>query len=374
MRFVVKDGKIIDTRKQQPVFFKGIGYSPFLPGETPLQGASPGNDERYREHLTLMQNIGINYLHVFPLKMPSNFFSQLDRTQIFYSQDIWMFPYAEDFLDKKYLDWTWSIIKDVIDHTYRVGRPDRLIFFSIGDELQAESVARTDARHPDIRHFKGKHIQVTDRTPTEIALARLIDQAIEYELKTYGRRHLYCHTSWTHIGPLQRDDLEVPENSALLPDLGDLVCLNIYTYARGVITSPPGSVTRSSYQGYLEELVSITGKPIFITQVGLSTSPSQPKPKTSPGFGGHKEQQVINTFEAIWKDLQTAKGKEKIAGIAFFEFHDEWWKSGEDSGDSTRHERDDPEEWFGIYEIDKNHKLKPKGKIPKTLRKLFDSR
>ncbi len=372
-RFVVRNGKVLDLKKQRPVFFKGIGYSPFLPGETPLQGASPGNDERYQEHLHLMQKMGINYLHVFPLKMPENFFGQLDRTDIFYSQDIWMFPYAEDFLDKKYLDWKWSIIKEAIDHTYRVGRPDRLVFFSIGDELQAESVARTDARHPEIRSFKGKHVQVSNRTPTEIALAQLIDKAIDYELKTYGRRHLYCHTSWTHIGPLKRDDLEVPPASALLPDIGDLVCLNIYTYARGVVTSPPGSVTRSAYQGYLEELASITDKPIFITQVGLSTSPFQPKPKTAPGFGGHKEQLVITTFKAIWKDLQTAKGKQKIAGIAFFEFQDEWWKSGEDPTDSTRHEREDPEEWFGIFEVSADRKLKPKGKIPETLRKLFDS-
>ena len=235
-------------------------------------------------------------------------------------------------------------------------------------------MSNANARHPEIRHFRGKHIQVTNRTATEIALAQLIDKAIDYELKTYGRRHLYCHTSWTHIGPLQRDDLEVPVTSALLPDIGDLVCLNIYTYARGVVTSPPGSVTGSTYQGYLEELTSITDKPIVITQVGLSTSPFQPKPKTSPGFGGHREQQVISSFKAVWKDLQTAKGKEKIAGIAFFEFQDEWWKSGEDPTDSSRHERDDPEEWFGIYKLDNNHKLRPKGKIPETLRKLFDSR
>jgi hypothetical protein len=26
-------------------------------------------------------------------------------------------------------------------------------------------------------------------------------------------------------------------------------------------------------------------------------------------------------------------------------------KSGEDAADSSRHDREDPEEWFGIYEI-----------------------
>ncbi len=368
--FAVKNGKIMDLKRKTPSFFKGIGYSPYLPGETPLQGANPGNDGRYSEHLTVMHNLGVNYIHVFPMKMPSRFFTQLDATDMVYGQDIWMFPYAEDFLAEDYQTWKWSLIKEAIDHTYRVGRPDRLVLFSIGDELQAESVARTDARHPNIRNFSGKHILVSNRTPTEIALAQLIDKAIEYELTTYGRRHLYCHTSWTHIGPLNRTDLEVPATSILVPDIGDLVCLNIYTYARGVVTSPPGSITGSTYQGYLEQLASSTDKPVFITQVGLSTSPFEPKP-SAPGFGGHKEKDVATDFKAIWKDLHTAKGNEKFCGISFFELHDEWWKSGEDPIDSTRHEREDPEEWFGLFQIGPDHRLIPKGNIPNTLRSLY---
>ena len=371
--FVVEDGKIMDLKKKKKLFFKGVGYSPYLPGETPLQGANPGNDKRYLEHLALMRDLGVNYLHVFPMKMPAKFFTQLDTNDMLYGQDIWMFPYAEDFLADDYLAWKWTIIKEAIDHTYRVGRPDRLVFFSVGDELQAESVARTDARHPNVRDFAGKHLLVTNRTPTEIALARLIDKAIEYELTTYGRRHLYCHTSWTHIGPLNRVDLEVPAKSILVPDIGDLVCLNIYSYARGVVTSSRGSVTGSTYQGYLEELASSTNKPVFITQVGLSTSAFEPKP-TAPGFGGHKEKDVSAAFKAIWKDLQTAKGNEKFCGISFFELHDEWWKSGEDPIDPTRHEREDPEEWFGLYQVGSDHRLKAKGKIPDTLRTLYTTK
>jgi hypothetical protein len=196
---------------------------------------------------------------------------------------------------------------------------------------------------------------------------------MEYELSRYGRRHLYCHTSWTHIGPLtDRPDLEVPKENAINPDLGDLVCLNIYTYARGVRTSPPGSATGSSYQGYLEELAARTKKPIFITQVGLSTSPYEPKPWV-PGFGGHKVEDVPKDFTAIWKDINTAKGKGKFCGVSFFELHDEWWKSGEDSGDSSRLDASDPEEWFGLYAIGADHHLVPKGKIPETLRSLYST-
>ncbi len=370
-RFVTRGTKIFDLQKNTPVFFRAIGYSPYLPGETPLYGAPPGDDDRYKEHLGLMQDMAVNYIHVFPMMMPPKFFAALDKADMVYGQDIWIWAYEEDFLAETFLEKTMEDIQAAIDHVYTVGRPDRLVLFSIGDELQADAVVRTDTRHPEVRSYKGKHLTVSNRTPTEIALARLIDGAMEYELSRYGRRHLYCHTSWTHIGPItDRPDLEVPQENALNPDLGDLVCLNVYTYARGVRTSPPGSVTGTSYQGYLEELAATTDKPIFVTQVGLSTSPFEPK-SWVPGFGGHKVEDVPKAFTAIWQDIRTAKGNEKFCGISFFELQDEWWKSGEDPTDSIRHERQDPEEWFGLYEVGAKNRLVAKGKIPETIRKLY---
>jgi len=370
-RFVTQGARLIDLRSQHPVFFRGIGYSPYLPNETPIYGDPPGDDSRYEEHLRVIQTLGANYIHVFPMMMPPKFFAALDKTDLLYGQDIWVWAYEEDFLAEDFLVNTLDYIKKVIDHTYAVGRPDRLVLFSVGDELQADGVIRTDTRHPEVRNYTGKHIRVTHRTPTEIALARLIDGAMDYELTRYGRRHLYCHTSWTHIGPVtNRPDLEVPKENALTPDLGDLICLNVYTYARGVRTSPPGSVTGTPYQGYLEELAAGAEKPVFVTQVGLSTSPFEPKPWV-PGFGGHKVEEVPNAFTSIWQDIRTAKGREKFCGISFFELHDEWWKSGETPTDSTCHERGDPEEWFGIYKVGANRRLVPKGKIPETIRVLF---
>jgi len=369
--FFVQGTEIIEAASHKPLFFKGIGYSPYLQGETPMQGAPPGNDGRYEEHLGLMKGLNVNYLHVFPMQMPAKFFAALDQTDFLYGQDIWVCPYEEDFLAEPFIAKTLATIKAAIDHAYQVGRPDRLVLFSIGDELQPEAMVRTNTRHPEVRNYHGKHLIVSDRTPSEIAIARLMDMAMDYELTRYGQRHLYCHTSFTHIGPLtNRPDLEVPREHALTPDLGDLICLNVYSYARGVRTSPPGSVTGSSYQGYLEELTAQSKKPVFITQVGLSTSPFEPK-SWAPGFGGHKVEVVPTAFSAIWQDISSAKGREKICGVAFFELHDEWWKSGEDAADSSRHDREDPEEWFGIYEIGQDQRLLPKGKIPETIRGLY---
>jgi len=371
-RFVVRGHTLVDARAPDtPIFFRGMGYSPFLPGETPVRGAQPGNDNRYNDHLTLIKAMNVNYLHVFPRLMPPNFFAALDKTDLVYGQDVWIWAYEEDFLAPAFQAKTLNDIKEVIDHTYKVGRPDRLVLFSIGDELQAKCVKSTNQRHPEVREYKGKHLHVTNRTPTEVAMAKLVDEAMDYELTRYGQRHLYCHTSWTHIGPIaDRPDLEVSRKDILVPDMGDLICLNVYTYANGVRTSPPGSVTGTTYQGYLEQLARESKQPILITQVGLSTSPFEPKPWV-PGFGGHKIEDVPATFTSVWRDIRTAAGKERFSGLVFFELQDEWWKSAKGPEESLRQDADDPEQWFGVYSVDKDHSLVPKGAIPATVGQLF---
>ena len=371
-RFVVQGASLIDLRSlERPVFFRGMGYSPFLPGETPVRGLGPGNDGRYETHLRLMQAMHANYLHVFPRLMPPKFFEALDAIDLVYGQDVWIWAYEDDFLGDAFQAKTLNDIKEVIDHTYKVGRPDRLVLFSIGDELQAKCITSTDARHPGVRDYQGKHLTVTNRTPTEVALAKLIDGAMDYELTRYGRRHLYCHTSWTHVGPLgDRPDIEVSQESVLVPDMGDLICLNVYTYANGVRTSPPGSVTGTAYQGYLEQLAAEMKQPILVTQVGLSTSPIAPKPWI-PGFGGHKIEEVPGAFRSVWRDIRTAKGREHYSGLVFFELQDEWWKTAKRPEETLRQDPDDPEQWFGVYSVEKNQRLTPKGAIPATIGTLF---
>ena len=374
-RFVVRGANIIDRQSGKKMFFKGIGYSPYLPGETPLQGAAPAAGgrypERFTEHFRLFKQLSVNYLHVFPLNMPPEFFAQLDKSDLFYGQDMFVWAYEPDFLDEAFLAKTLNDLKKVIDHTYAVGRPDRLVLFSVGDELQAKSIIETDRRHPLVSEYVGKHIAVHHRTPTEVALARLIDGAIDYELTTYGKRHLYCHTSWTHVGPIaDRRDLEVPYENVLSMDMGDLVCLNVYTYARGVRTSGAGSVTGSSYQGYLEDLAKVTKKPIFITQVGFATSPNEPRPWV-PGFGGHSPEKIPAMLHEIWRDLTTAKGHDKFCGLAFFELNDEWWKSAKSPADSEHQDQDDPEQWFGLFSVGPDGRLIPKGKLPEAVWQIF---
>lgn len=370
-RFIAKGTSIVDLQKNEAVFFKGIGYSPYLPGESAIPDSSPGDDGRYKEHFKLLKKLGVNYLHVFPRHMPQGFFAAMDKTDLVYGQDIWLKDSANDFLDPQYQQKALKRVKATIDHNYRVGRPDRLVLFSIGDEWEPESIARTDALHARQTSFEGKHVRATNRTPSEVALAQLIDAAMDYELITYGQRHLYCHTSFTHVGPLaDRYDLEVPFLSALTPDIGDLMCLNVYLYAKGVVSSPPGSTTGTPLQGYLEQLAAQSSKPIFITQSGLSTSPISSKPWI-PRFGGNRVEDVPDVFRAIWRDLRTAKQHEKFCGLSFFEFQDEWWKNGDHQTDADTQAPKDLEEWFGIYAFDKHKRLEPKGRIPDTVREIF---
>lgn len=195
---------------------------------------------------------------------------------------------------------------------------------------------------------------------------------MSYEEEHYGIKHLYTHTSWTHIGPVaDRPDLEVSDDTLFFADFADIICMNVYTYARGVKTSPGGSVTGRPYQGYIEDLIKISHKPVVITQVGLSTSPNAPD-SDIPDFGGNSYEKVSSVFSNVWEDIKTASGSSTINGVAWFEFMDEWWKNGEDSNDELSHNDSDPEEWFGMYSVNDDYKsLSAKGSIPGTVKDLF---
>ena len=370
--FGVNGTSLLDLRTGRTLFLKGVGYSPFLPGETPIWGGNLPNDNRYFNHLNIIKNLNVNFLLVFPQFMPENFFVALDNTGLIYAQDIYINGETDDLLDENFQNTSIEHIKKVIDHTYSVGRTDKLVFFSIGDEINAGTIYATDTRHPDKRNFVGNFITLSDRTPSEVAIAKLMDEAITYEYAHYGVKHLYTHTSWTHIGPVARPDLEVSQNSIFFADFGDIICMNIYTYARGVVTSPPGSVTGTSYQGYIEDLVRILQKPGIITQVGLSTSPVAPNPDI-PDYGGNSYEKVESVYSQVWEDVKTATGSEKINGLVWFEFMDEWWKTGMESHDESSHNDQDPEEWFGIYSVNDDYSLSPKGDIPEIIRVFFSS-
>lgn len=369
--FGVSGANLVNLATGERVFLKGMGYSPFFPGETPIWGAKLPNDDRYRNHLDLVKNMNANSVLVFPQFMPENFFVALDETGLMYAQDIYVNGYTDDLLDEEFQRTTIEHIRQVIAHTYAVGRPGKLVFFSLGNEINAGTIFRTDTRHPDIKSFTGRYVQLTTGTPSEVAIAKLMDAAIAYEYEIFGAKHLYCHTSWTHIGPVaNRPDLEVAPESVFYADFGDIVCMNVYTYARGVITSPPGSATKTAYQGYIEDLARISQKPIIITQVGLSTSPVAPNPSI-PDFGGNDYQKVKSAYSRVWQDVKTAMGSSKVGGLVWFEFMDEWWKNGDRSSDESAHDDTDPEEWFGVYGVDVSRSLSPKDDIPDVVRTVF---
>lgn len=200
--FGVRGGRLIDLITNETIFLKGVGYSPFFPGETPKWGANLPNDNRYLSHLSMITGLNANFLLVFPQFMPQNFFAAMDETGLLYAQDIYVDGYTDDLLNENFQSTTIEHSKKVIDHTYSVGRPDKLVFFSVGDEINAGTIFRTDTRHPDVKNFDGNHIHLSNRTPSEVAIAKLMDAAITYEYSRYGLKHLYTHTSWTHIGPV----------------------------------------------------------------------------------------------------------------------------------------------------------------------------
>ncbi len=91
-------------------------------------------------------------------------------------------PCADDLHDEDYLARTLKDTKSVIGHAYALGRPERLVLFSIGDELPAETLVRSNRLRPQTLDYQGKHLRVSGRTASQVAVARLIGAATDDEL------------------------------------------------------------------------------------------------------------------------------------------------------------------------------------------------
>jgi hypothetical protein len=104
--FAVIGTSLIDHRTGNTLFLKGVGYSPFQPGETPIWGGNLPNDNRYLNHLNMIKSLNVNFLMVFPQLMPQNFFVALDTSGLIYAQDIYVDGNANDLLDDNFQNTT----------------------------------------------------------------------------------------------------------------------------------------------------------------------------------------------------------------------------------------------------------------------------
>lgn len=126
--------------------------------------------------------------------------------------------------------------------------------------------------------------------------------------------------------------------------IGDYINMEIFDFAayNAYIYNPVTISQSHGYAGYLHFLKQNRAiqMPFIITEYGLSVSPGTPNDEY--GYGGNSLEQQTSGNLLMYRDLIDAGAQ----GGCVFQYHDGWWKGGNEySHDSS------PEEWFGLIEF-----------------------
>jgi exo-beta-1,3-glucanase (GH17 family) len=132
-----------------------------------------------------------------------------------------------------------------------------------------------------------------------------------------------------------------PGMEALDDPLLDFVAFNLYPHRPRVVMDEFG------LPGYLRLLAQAVakGRPVLVTEYGISVSPGLAK--ALPGRGGASQAEQAQGLI----DLASAFQASGVIGTVAFQWSDGWWKNNDAQGDERTHDPDDPEEWFGLVEF-----------------------
>ncbi len=370
----------------EPIFVKGVNLGAALPGKYPSQ--FPEDKETYARWLSLMADMGANVVRLYTLH-PPHFYEALrehndgrgaDDGFLWLVQGVWTELPENDAYDHP--DFTGQFVGEierVIDalhgniavarrpgHAFGLYDTDvspMTLALILGREWEPYSVSAFDEKRPRPASFDGRHFVVSNGTPTEAWMARVMDHAVSYETSSYGAQRPVSFTSWPTLDPLHhpteatRDEeialltkLGIPQEPGTiieynndsvsidanrivptrLTPAGTFASYHTYPYYPEFMNVDPGYAKAgdrhgpSSYIGYLRELKAHhSGMPLLIAEFGVPTSRgiSHHQPQ-GWHHGGHTEKQQgaidLRMFENI---LDSG-----CAGGILFAWIDEWFK------------------------------------------------
>jgi beta-glucuronidase len=282
----------------EPFVVKGVGYSPYRPGQSPRTSGIPR--DLLAEDLTKIKQAGFNTIRTWKPMSPDQL-TLAHEHGLMVLQGVWIDP-SGNLGTESYRQAALDIIRREAQRAK--GHP-AVLALVIGNELDPLRVVQAG-------------LQETE------SLLRAASQVV----KEADPNRLVSYANW-------------PWLSALDHSMWDVVSFNVYPYE-------PVSVSHTfGYRGYIEHLKRTAGrgKPLIVTELGLSVSP---KGGAKPGYGGNSLEQQAQGVVQLWNAAFEAGAQ----GACVFEWNDEWWKRGEAAGDEQAHDADDAEEWFGITEFD----------------------
>ncbi len=123
--------------------------------------------------------------------------------------------------------------------------------------------------------------------------------------------------------------------------IGDYINMEIFDIAgyNAYIYNPVTISASHGYGGYLKYLKQHRAPemPMIVTEFGLSVSPGSTQP--GYGYGGNTLEQQVTGDLLMYREMIDAG----LQGGCVFQYHDGWWKSGNEFVHDPL-----PEEWFGL--------------------------
>jgi hypothetical protein len=284
---IVGDSIYLDGKK---FFIKGVGYSPYRPGEWP---GSPVSLEIVEADFRRIKKAGFNTLRVWDT-MPEEQLKLAEKYELMVIQAAGLKPDA-NFSYSGFL---------------------RLA------ESKVRQMCKISKNHPNVIMYllmNEPHAQAVVKSGVENTL-RFYRRLIEIiKIEDPNRPVSMANAYWTMW---------------LNQSIWDVVSFNTYSY------SP--CVTDIGYANFIKNLKSLhsKGKPFIVTEFGLSVSPTESGARR---YGGNTEEEQAEALVNYFRGL-IAGG---AAGGCVFEWNDEWWKAG----NADIHDNH-AEEWFGIIGIE----------------------
>jgi tetratricopeptide (TPR) repeat protein len=234
--------EILTDGAWEPFYVNGVNLGAALPGRHPSEFPDSAT---YAEWIEQMGTMGANAVRVYTIHPPA-FYEALERyNRLHPDRPLWLIhgvwtglPPRHDFGDH-----TWNVqftaeMHRVVDLLHgRADIPDRpghasgfytadvshwTLAYIIGREWEPYAVQAYDLANPGAHDWRGRFLEVSGGTATEVWLARALDGLIGYETDRYRVQRPVAFASWPTLDPLfHQTETSIAEDRAMRGILED---------------------------------------------------------------------------------------------------------------------------------------------------------
>lgn len=363
--------------KWEALLVRGVNLGMAKPGTFPGEAAI--TKEEYARWLALIGEMNANVVRVYTLHPPAFYEALAEHNAtaadpLFVLHGNWIAQATlvdrADAFDPEVVGIHEEGIRNVVDAVHGNARvPERrghaggsyevdvspyVLGYVVGIEWPPEVVEATDRRNRGIDEYAGEYVETDGATPFEHWLARRLDGTIAYEHDRYGDRRPVSFTNWPTTDHLDHpaepqemeDAVSVTANHLLATDAfepGLFATYHVYPYYPDFLNYEPAYVEyvtedgdRSSYRGYLADLVAANDHPVLVGEFGVPASRGMTHRQVHGFDQGHHTEREQGELDA--KLYEHVVNADTLGGV-LFTWQDEWFKRTWNTMDFTNPDR-----------------------------------